>query len=84
MEYKKKSLLRKNGEIYRVLDVREVDVLTINCSLRLMPCWHSQDEFSDSDVVTEEELLQHLQFEPDALASYDAALANKRFAVISE
>lgn len=83
MEYKMKSLLRKNGEIYRVLDVREMEVLIINCSLRSMPCWRRKEELTEEDVITEEELLQHLQFEPDALASYDAALAHKRFTVIA-
>ena len=83
MELKKNILIRKNEEVYRVLEVQDEEVLIINCSMRSMPCWRSREEFLESDVITEGEHLKQLKYESDVLTSYDVTLANKRFAMIA-
>ena len=83
MVYEENTLLRSGGEIYRILSSHKEEVLVINCLRRTMPCWRSQEEFSESIVVAENELLEANKQSEDMLASYDSAQAHKRFTVIA-
>ena len=83
MVYEENTLLRSGGEIYRILSSHKEEVLVINCLRRTMPCWRSQEEFSESIVVAENELFEANKQSEDMLASYDSAQAHKRFTVIA-
>lgn len=56
---KKNSLLKYEGGIIRILDIRSESVLIIDCIKRTMPKWISRELLVNYQIITEEELQQH-------------------------
>ena len=82
---RKNSLWSLGGTIWRVLEenVRERQVLVVDCLKKTMPVWKNVEEWCDTKEIPEQELLEAEGITAESLESYDPALAHRRFSMIA-
>lgn len=66
---KDNELLKKDGEIIRILKIKEEKALVIDCLKMKMPKWVSVSSISGYESCDEDELRKHMGFIPEDLES---------------
>lgn len=80
----KNKIYRYRDRIIRILDVKEGEVLVIDCVKKTMPRWINHLDLVEGVEMSEEELREELEAGiPEKISSMSAREMQKRFSVIA-
>ena len=83
---KKNSIITKDNCYYRILAIKDKEILAIDCVKSTMPKWHMISHFDSYQEVSESDLLKYLNIELiniEELPSDCKRIAYERYTLIA-